>query len=210
MKTSAHYYRHHPYIDCGVLGSTRDHRSLQMTASVAAAMAAGAYYQPAGCLHGGPLTAGSLGYHGLSPPISSTPPDLLVKTDSSPMYGGPGLSPSVDCRRQVGLERGSTREFSSGVDLLFQSTNKTARPGCHVSAWTDVERVGNEAKVVRRQPSSDDGGDVCRSGSRKDDRGKDSSTAGKEAEEKQIMRFPWMKTTKSHAHQWKAQWSGKK
>lgn len=228
MKTPAHYYRHHPYIDCGVLGSNRDpHRSLQMTASVAAA--AMAYYPPAGCLHGVPLTAaaaaaGSLGYHGgLSTPSSSAPPDRLVKTDPSPPMYGPRLSPSADRHRQiVGLERGSTdlakvnlRDFSGGLDLLFQSTNsRTSRSsGFHPSSWTDVERVRNEAKAVLGQPPGDGGGDG-RHGSRKDgrvdaDRGND-STAGKEVEEKQALRFPWMKTTKSHAHQWKAQWSGKK
>src|SRR6218665_159060 len=27
-------------------------------------------------------------------------------------------------------------------------------------------------------------------------------------EQKPVLRFPWMKKTKSHAHQWKAQWIG--
>lgn len=205
METSVRYY-HPSYIDCSVLQGTRDPRALQMSAA-AAAVAAGAYY----CHSGGYLYRDTVGSnptrYDLGTIAVSSAEDLdnatrLVKDatgrPSRNSYGSKARS-SAD---------GSTPDSVRMRDVQSPySYTKTTLLG----DWMDRDGLELEGRKMLKQGVVEGEDFSARNMPEKNGAGGEEAERDDRSgmEQKPVLRFPWMKTTKSHAHQWKAQWIGK-
>src|SRR6218665_1180100 len=200
MEASLRYYRPSSFID-----GTRDHRTLQMAA--AAGMAAGAYY----CHSGGYLYRDTVRSNPVRYQLGAAAGDLdnvarLVKDATS--------RPSRNfcgAKARSSTDSGSTPDSARLRDLQSPyHYAKTASPG----DWMDREAVELELEGRKMLKQGVVEGENL--GARKmpeNDGERGGVEAGREdrsvvVEQKPVLRFPWMKKTKSHAHQWKAQWIG--
>ena len=111
-----------------------------------------------------------------------------------------------------GFEYGTTTGIISGEDnnnAVNVNTTPAHLPQQHQQQqqYIAAQQQTPQPPPAHQQPAAQDTtGRLSGSGSEgRGGRGKDDKEDG----DKPKLHFPWMKTTKSHAHQWQANWPGK-